>query len=308
MKRPPRDTSRRELGQVQWGRDMAAAQGESRSTRRPLFVLFQEVPGCATCQGFGNGPLSHPLLVEAIETEFHPVLVYNNRGGPDQAVREAYSEPAWNNPVVRFLDASGGDVVPRRDGVWSTADVAARMIEALTAAHRTVPPYLRLVAEEERRVATESATFAMSCYWEGAAKLGGIPGVRSVRAGFLDGHEVVETTFDPRVIDFGSLVRQAKERGQAGVVFVEGRAQLESARKIVGTAAREKGGEVRTASETDQLYYLRHSKFNGLPLTSLQQVRVNAAMGDGTDPTRWLSPRQRAGLLAPESAAGQTSR
>lgn len=34
-----------ELGQVQWGRDLDAAKKISADTKRPVFLLFQEVPG-----------------------------------------------------------------------------------------------------------------------------------------------------------------------------------------------------------------------------------------------------------------------
>ena len=34
-----------ELGTVQWGRDLDAAKKQSAETGKPIFVLFQEVPG-----------------------------------------------------------------------------------------------------------------------------------------------------------------------------------------------------------------------------------------------------------------------
>jgi len=39
--------------------------------------------------------------------------------------------------------------------------------------------------------------------------------------------------------------------------------------------------------------YLRGSRLERLALTPLQRTRVNAALGLGSDPLRWLSPRQR---------------
>ena len=85
----------------------------------------------ATCQSFGQGPLSHPLLVEAIEDLFVPLAIYNNREGEDAQVLKRYGEPSWNNPVVRFLGADGKDVIPRKDRQWSTHAVASRMVTAL---------------------------------------------------------------------------------------------------------------------------------------------------------------------------------
>ena len=53
-----------EIGSVQWGTDLGAAKKQSAHTGRPVFLLFQEVPGCAGCQMFGRNVLSEPLLVE----------------------------------------------------------------------------------------------------------------------------------------------------------------------------------------------------------------------------------------------------
>ncbi len=132
-----------EAGDVRWGRDFDAALNDSAKTGKPVLVLFQEIPGCSGVRQFGREVLTNPSLVRAIETEFYPVLVYNNRsGGMDEELLKRYREPAWNYQVIRFLDAEGRDVIPRRDRIWTTGGVASRMIEALRAAKRPIPPYL----------------------------------------------------------------------------------------------------------------------------------------------------------------------
>jgi hypothetical protein len=110
---------------------------------------------------FGRQVLSHPLLVEAIETLFTPVAIYNNVKGRDAVILKRYEEPSWNNPVVRFVDAKGVDLIPRRDRVWSPSGIAARMAEALAAAKRTVPEYLRLLALPTEKKFLRKASFAM---------------------------------------------------------------------------------------------------------------------------------------------------
>ncbi len=141
----------RELGTVAWERSLEAGLTEAARSGRPVFLLFQEVPGCATCVGFGETVLSDPLMVEAIETEFVPVAIYNNRPGDDARVLKRFGEPPFNNPVVRFVDAEGRDLVPREPRVWSKRGIAARMGEALRAAGRPVPPYLALLAPASSR-------------------------------------------------------------------------------------------------------------------------------------------------------------
>ncbi|MCA8957249.1 MAG: hypothetical protein KDC87_14330 [Planctomycetes bacterium] len=105
--------------------------------------------------------LSHPLLVEAIVDLFEPVAVFNSEKGRDAELLKRFGEPAWNNPVVRFVDAAGRDWIARRDGVWTPAGIAARMVEALRAARRSVPQYLELLAAEGRVRKLGKATFAM---------------------------------------------------------------------------------------------------------------------------------------------------
>jgi hypothetical protein len=140
-----------EVGDIQWGRDFDAALEKSSETAKPVLVLFQEIPGCSGVQKFGRDVLTNALLVKAIENEFIPVLVYNNRhGGMDEKLLKRFQEPAWNYQVIRFLNAAGNDVIPRKDRVWTTSGVASRMIEALMAAHRPVPQYLKNLAKKEQ--------------------------------------------------------------------------------------------------------------------------------------------------------------
>jgi hypothetical protein len=139
-----------EIGNVRWQRDFDAALENSAKTGKPVLVLFQEVPGCSGVQQFGREVLTDPLIVEAMENEFIPVLVYNNRkGGMDEILLKRYREPAWNFQVIRFLDATGDDIIPRKDRIWTTSGVASRMIEALMAANRPVPAYLKGLARAE---------------------------------------------------------------------------------------------------------------------------------------------------------------
>jgi hypothetical protein len=41
-----------EVGKVTWGRDYEAALASAKTTGKPIFLLFQEVPGCAGCKQF----------------------------------------------------------------------------------------------------------------------------------------------------------------------------------------------------------------------------------------------------------------
>ena len=70
-----------ELGKVQWYRDYDEALSIAKQEDKNVLILFQEVPGCATCRNYGHNVLSHPLMVEAIENLFVPLAIFNNKGG-----------------------------------------------------------------------------------------------------------------------------------------------------------------------------------------------------------------------------------
>lgn len=81
-------------------------------------------------------------MVAAIESNFVPLLIKNNVGGEDARLLKRFGEPAWNYQVVRFLDASAKDILPRKDRVWTTPTLAARMVGALKKQGREVPEAL----------------------------------------------------------------------------------------------------------------------------------------------------------------------
>ena len=259
-----------------------------------MFVLFQEIPGCETCQNFGRQPLSHPLIVEAIEEHFIPVLVYNNRDGEDATLLKRFSEPSWNNPIVRYLGPDGKDLIERVSGVWTTEGTTARMIAALQAANRKVPKYLANL-QQSLTAKTETATFAMHCYWEGEALLGSVDGVYATRAAWRDGLEVVEVKYDPQLVNYRNLVETAQSMECASRVFAHSPQQLETARQVVGelAVAATQRQQPRVAKDSDQKYYLRNSRLKNLPLTDFQATKINAALKNNQPVEKWLSDRQR---------------
>jgi hypothetical protein len=287
----------KELGTVDWLRDYAAATERSVAEGKPIFVLFQEVPGCQTCVSFGQEVLSHPLVVEAIEDEFIPVAIYNNGRGSDRATLSRFNEPSWNNPVVRLTDSAGVDLIPRKAGVWKTGEIVDRMIRSLEVAGRTVPAYLEPLSAELSPAAVERATFSMHCYWEGEACLGALPGLLSSRTGHLGGREVVELRFDPSMVQYVDILREARERGCTDGVFAHGNQQLVLAREVFGPQARLAEGRAAEASGRNQKFHLKRSGVRSLDgLTPAQATRVNHAVWAKKAPDPWISPRQRTTL------------
>jgi len=244
-----------EVGKVIWERDYEAALASSKKSGKPVFLLFQEVPGCAGCKQFGRDVLSDDKVVKAIQDQFIPLLIHNNKPGKDAEVLEKFNEPAWNYQVVRFLGADGGDLIPRKDRVWEAAPLLERMDQALAKAGPE-----KVVTVDTKRVA-----IAQHCFWTGEMKIGAMDGVVRTEAGFLNGNEVTLVDYEPGKVSLENLTRNAKAAGVATRVFES----LDGYQK---------------APDSDQKRQLQSTKYAKLQLTPEQATKVNAFAR--TDPAR----------------------
>lgn len=288
-----------EVGTVKWERNHDAALAAARKSGKPVFALFQEVPGCAGCKQFGRDVMAHPLIAEAVEDLFTPLLIHNSKDGPDREILERYKEPAFNYQVVRFLDANGRDLIPRQERVWTADGIAARMIETLQKVGRPVPEYLRTL-KSEKSEGLVTAAFAMACFWTGERELGEVDGVVYTEAGFIDGREVTQVTYDPTVITLVDLIRAAEKVQCAQVVYVP--AAAKPALAPLRLKVQELAG-YRKAPASDQKRQIQGTPLSALSLRGMQATKVNAWIR--TDQNRalaLLSPRQLAQL---QPAAGQ---
>lgn len=260
-----------ELGQVRWYRDYDKALAIAKKEQKDVLILFQEVPGCATCRNYGQNVLSNPLMVEGIENLFVPLAIFNNKAGKDKVILDKYNEPSWNNPVVRIVNYKGKDVVKRISSDYSAKTLHKRMLEALASYGATVPDYFQLLGQElGANGKTREHYFKMYCFWTGERQLGKLDGVLNTESGFMNG-EVVKVTYDASVLDKKELESYAKSN---------------SFRPVDPT------GNYRPAN-SDIHYYLRHTDYSYVPLTPLQQTKINSAIGSGKTGDVYLSPKQR---------------
>ncbi len=281
-----------ELGAVNWLRDYDQAIASAKKTGKPVLILFQEVPGCSTCRGYGNDVLSHPLIVEAIETSFVPLAIHNNKAGKDKKILESFGEPSWNNPVVRIIDTARNPLTARINGKYDRSSLVNGMVAALKKAKRPVPGYLQLLKEDlgAGPQSTQQATFGMYCFWSGEAKLGSIPGVVSSEPGFMGNSEVVSVTYNPEIISYENLVTTAREKKAFDRVFTYTKDQEKVVESLVGSSKSKKASQFRPDHQPK--YYLLHSPYRLLPMLPNQASRVNTAVGLGGDPAVFLSPKQ----------------
>ena len=157
-----------ELGKVNWLRNYDTALLTSEKKNRPILILFQEVPGCATCRNYGNDVLSDPLMVDIIENFFVPLCIFNNHKGEDAKVLKKYGEPSWNNPVVRIIDHSNEkDITKRLNGRYDMEGLIVTISNGILASNKIIPEYLVLLQQVYSSIDLRETHLAMFCFWSG---------------------------------------------------------------------------------------------------------------------------------------------
>jgi hypothetical protein len=236
--------------------------------------------------------LSHPLIVEAIESLFIPVAIYNNKGGEDAKALQFFKEPSWNNPVVRIVDTKRKNIIPRVSGNYSRLGIVQAMTLALQQNGQPVPLYLDLLQEEllAQKNGTEKATFAMYCFWTGEKTFGKIEGVTATEAGFMGGHEVVDVTFDPSILSYETLLNKAKKSSCAAHVYTRNADQELTAQQQLPNSSISPISQFK--SDKDPKFYLSKTVYKHVPMTELQSVKANSQIGEMNEPDILLSPRQ----------------
>ncbi len=260
-----------ELGTVSWYRDYQQALSLSKKENKPVLILFQEVPGCSTCRNYGHNVLSNPLMIDAIENEFIPLAIYNNKGGKDREVLNLYKEPTWNNPVVRIVDANGKNIATRVAGNYSAKGLYNAMLQALKKSEKDIPKYMEILGKEISAASSpklKEEYYKMYCFWTGEGQLGSVDGVLSTKAGFMNG-EVVKVTYDSNIVSSDDLESFAIKRQMQHVPASNFR-----------------------HSQKDEDYYLQHSAFKYIPLTEIQRTKINSALINKQNPLQYLSPSQ----------------
>jgi len=276
-----------ELGEVNWLRSYDKAIEQSKNSEKPVLILFQEVPGCATCRNYGDNVLSHPLLVDVIEHYFVPLAIYNNKGGEDKKILNLYKEPTWNNPVVRIVDENGKNLINRINGNYSTQGLLSGIVSSFAERGKTIPQDVRLLQDILTTQPNAQATYSMYCFWSGEKAYGKLNGVYSTTAGWQNGKEVVQVVYDDRMIS----EKQLTKKGQAS-------------RCADGIEEGSKGFR----KDKDPKYYLKHSAYKQLPMHPLQAARINSLLGEGIqDVSEWLFPSQRKWMAEYASAKTKTA-
>lgn len=278
-----------ELGHVKWLRSYDVAMGKAKIENKPIFILFQEVPGCSTCKNYGINILTHPHIVEAIETYFIPLAIHNNKGGKDADVLRKFGEPSWNNPVVRIIEAnSEKDIIERLNGRYDMASLIGTLSKGILASNKLIPEYLNILQQEYSAKDLRETHLSMYCFWSGEKNLGNLNGVLSTKAGFMNGAEVVKVKYDAGILKETNLMSYAANHKCADGVFSNDKRELSAAKKL--NIRTQKKGKFR--ADKQPKYYTYNSDYKYIPMTSLQALKVNTALSNRLSPEEYLSPRQ----------------
>lgn len=217
--------------------------------------------------------MTDPLIIDAVENSFVPLLIHNNRKGKDTEVLKKYKEPAWNYQVIRFLTKDGKNIIPRHDKINTKLALSSRMIQALETAKQPVPATLRLtqLATDTRNL--ETAAFSCHCFWTGETKLGALEGVVATEAGWVGGREVTLVTYHKKNLPLRKLIQQARKLRVANHIYL------------------------RTAKKSDQKRQIPGTPFAKLKLTPAQACKVNAHCRTHPEKARaYLTASQRQSL------------
>jgi len=278
-----------ELGYVRWVRSYDQAIELAKLKDKPVFILFQEVPGCSTCKNYGNDLLTHPHIVEAIETYFVPLAIFNNKGGADAEILRKFGEPSWNNPVARVIDpTTEKDMVKRLNGRYDMNGLVETITNGILASNQLIPKYLEHLQDEYSAQDLRETHLAMYCFWSGEKNLGQLDGVVATKAGFMNGAEVVKVKYDAGKLQEEELIQFAAGKQCADGVFTNDQREVKAAKKLnIRTKAK---GNFRADSQPK--YYTFNSECKYLPMTSLQALKVNSDLSQKISPDSHLSPRQ----------------
>ncbi len=112
----------------------------------------------------------------------------------------------------------------------------------------------------------------------------------------------MEVEFDPSAITYRKLMEAARGLECAAWVYARDDGQWAMARDLVGKATSLNRDPI--VRDKQPKYHLAKTPYRFIPLTDLQAVRVNSALGEKRDPIGFLSPRQQSLLAKVKATPG----
>ncbi len=170
---PAQDTNFKELGGVNWSRNIDWAAEVVGMTNTGVFLLFQGAPGCAPVKSYGAYVMPHPLFIKATEAYFMPLCIFNNRGGKGEKALRYFNEQPWNNPLVRIIKRDLKDCTERLSVNYARWSLWHLIEEPLRKKNRHIPPFIALLRTDDLAYpkGPSELTIGVDCFWMGANEI-----------------------------------------------------------------------------------------------------------------------------------------
>jgi hypothetical protein len=278
----------KELGRVRWRRDYDEAIKTSTSEKKPVFVFIQDISGVDVNIQYGEAVLSHPLVVEAIESLFIPLAIYNSEPNRDTDMLAKLSENSSNQTVIRIVNSRGTDLTERVVDNLTMDGILSAIIESLSG---ETPQYVEILYEEYKIPQnTESAIFPVHCFWAGEVELGPSRGILQTIPGKVGEREAIQVVFDSNVTSYRKLLEESHTFGLCKDAYYSNENQRKVAEEMFGDKGVKRSGKF--VPDRTPKYYLSQTSYESVPMTDRQAILVNSDLFFKEDPKARLSPRQ----------------
>ncbi len=282
------------LGRVRWLSDYNTALLKMAEENKPMLVYILGNTGNDVLSVRRNEILSHPLIVEAIESNFIPVAV-----SPAVAAEHSILSLPGDTKTGTAMSIVGTDGHPKSknsdDAAWMK-HLTGIMLDALQQEGMAAPVYLKLVNEEfnaaEKR---ESAVITLHCFWSGEVELGIEHGIVYTEPGYIGDKEALYLEFNGSAISYEDILKSSLDLNLINEAFPMNEQQSTAAhgimpdKKVVDTTA---DAFVPAPRKASYKRYLSKSIYRFVPMTEKQAIMVNNALFLDEDPSEFLSPRQ----------------
>lgn len=321
----PKNT-RDEWGRVKFlfdGNSFEQAKELCKQTQKPVLILFHD--GCKEAIEFGQQTLSHPLIVEAIETHFLPVVINSNAasGSLEESKVAARYCSHRSSTMVRVVNEKGKDIVVQiEDDRCNIPNLCAIMIKALERKEIKVPTYLKLLRKESQALnpkgkghttAPLEVVLATKSVARAELDYADVEGVIATVLGRIGSFDVIKITYDGTgtAQSFEGIIRHAMFHHDLLRIYCVDEEQVEAARAEVTKFEAKTHIKIVTIPSTGEKHikkahnpklFLDRCEWKFLPLTPFQATLCNLALSSGRldIATSMLSPRQTAVLEALE--------
>ena len=123
------------MAEILWQPSYQAAQEEAKRENKPMLVILVSHT-CRWCRRLENRTLQNPEIIDFVNANFVPVIVYREDGGyPQNVIHSGYV------PTTFFLTPEGKPFMKPSTGYWEPYDyisdlrLAAKKFKKLQAPH-----------------------------------------------------------------------------------------------------------------------------------------------------------------------------